>query len=621
MSTYIGAPGETTQVGAPIDGAPSVITPEKAIDNLATIKTDLGNITTGIANQNVVNAQTKTAAEQAQAMKDQEAIVNSQKQAEIDAKTKTADTLASIKGASDVGSTKTTDQTMNAQPVSNASQTSSQFKALPDTTYYDKAGNSIKFTAEQLKDPAIGMMSSDWSTSPVNTTPSEEALKTYAYIDASGVKRNSDGTEFTPTSPTINNSTQTDAQKIAQQQDDAFAQVNKDIASINNGTFPLTSDEQAQINDLQSTFNRMVDAQKLANRNYEGGITQLGIVSGRSRYAGELESGNIANAVNVGLSKIREIEDKAAKAVRDLKQGFKDNDYKMITDAYNRTQDHLKAKTDAIVALKKEVNDEADRLLKKQKDQAALDTEAGKQFESAIGGMNAYDEKTGQINNAIVDNFANYYKIDKNTARGMVADYYKKEKAPEKKVAEAFENKLLSTGYQTISPADVARMKAAGNQVIEYGGKAFMKPQKITTKTVTVGSGKNSYKLEQTFDQYGKKLSEKRIAGGGSGGSGGGNSTSSTKFTNTQKQKLKAAGLDNASDAEKLKYLYPGKNNKTAESVDKVSTYFKALKGGDNYVSPQDWQAAKTAWIADNGDPAKFDSTFKGWKNPNNLDY
>lgn len=158
----------------------------------------------------------------------------------------------------------------------------------------------------------------------------------------------------------------------SKRQEDAYNQFKTDIDSLRNGTFPLTEVENAQISAIQAKFDRLKQQQEIANKNYEGGIRQLGIVSGRSRYAPEMEIGNIQNAVSVGIQKIADIESKAAEAVTTLKQAFEERNYKLINTQYAALTDYLKQKSETINQINKNVQEEADRLQKKEMDRLAV---------------------------------------------------------------------------------------------------------------------------------------------------------------------------------------------------------------------------------------------------------
>jgi hypothetical protein len=53
----------------------------------------------------------------------------------------------------------------------------------------------------------------------------------------------------------------------------------------------------------------------------------------------------------------------------------------------------------------------------------------------------------------------------------------------------------------------------------------------------------------------------------------------------------------------------------------KVEYYFASVLGPDMKVSPQDWGAAKAAYIKDGGNATTFDTKFKGYQDPNNSYY
>jgi hypothetical protein len=148
---------------------------------------------------------------------------------------------------------------------------------------------------------------------------------------------------------------------INKKTDDAFAKYNQDMDSLRQGTFPLTADQQAQVDATKATFNRMIEAQKLANQNYTGAVNQAVLASGRSRYAPELALGEVQNSISAGISKIADIEAKAQDSLTQLKQGFDDRNYKLINDQYDKLNGYLKEKSDTISGIMKAVQDHADK--------------------------------------------------------------------------------------------------------------------------------------------------------------------------------------------------------------------------------------------------------------------
>lgn len=158
-------------------------------------------------------------------------------------------------------------------------------------------------------------------------------------------------------------------EQLLQEQNDkadaAYDDYKTQIDSVRNGTFPLSPDEQAQIDYVQKQLDTLRQQQITANNNYQGGITQLGIVSGRQRYAPEIQTGEIANAVNVGIQKIADIEAQAANTISTLRQGFKDNNYKLINSSYDALNNYLTQKTNTIKDIAQNVRDEAQLALSK----------------------------------------------------------------------------------------------------------------------------------------------------------------------------------------------------------------------------------------------------------------
>ena len=138
--------------------------------------------------------------------------------------------------------------------------------------------------------------------------------------------------------------------------DTAYTDYQNSINSIRNGTFPLTASQQAQIDAINQQFQQMRTVQLLANKNYEAGITALGITSGRSRYAPELDQGLIQAAVNSGIAKINELDTKQAQTVAQLEQGFQDKNLQMIQASYTAFQNYIKQKQDAITSIKTAVD-------------------------------------------------------------------------------------------------------------------------------------------------------------------------------------------------------------------------------------------------------------------------
>jgi hypothetical protein len=202
-----------------------------------------------------------------------------------------------------------------------------------------------------------------------------DKAKTDALNKASGALNgtNSFGTNSSETNSSVNDYA-ANQKAIQDNTQAAYNQINNSIANINNGTTPLTTDQQNQVNALQTQFNHLRDQQQQANDMFTGGTTTNTVRSGTSRYAGEYAAAAIKNSVDQGVAKIAEIDAKAASAVSNLTQGFKDGNIKSIRDSYTAYNDLQKEKSGMLDKLNtyataqlKLINDEKTAALTEQK--------------------------------------------------------------------------------------------------------------------------------------------------------------------------------------------------------------------------------------------------------------
>jgi hypothetical protein len=548
-----------------------VITSDLAKNDLAKKSTDLANWTSGIASQ-AQNVATNQANQKAAAISaNQTAADNALKTKELDAKTQTASTLNALKSTV-AGKTQESqanlvmkDENLAGGGVQNSAQ--GQTRATQPGTYYNQSGQAITLSAEDLKNPATSMLGAGWSMNkPAGTTGTTET--------------NTSGASKTTT---------TDDLQAKQDAEDASYQAK--IQQFVDGTFPLTAEEQAAINDLQKRFDNIIEQQKLANRNYEGGTNQLELISGRSRYAPDQAMGNIKSTIDQGLAKVADLESKAREAIYNMKQAMLDKNYKRIGALHDEISSTLAAKQKAIHDASSAINEEADRLLKNQQTQLNIDKlksdAANANFGKAIPAI--ADALTGDSTKdaETIKQLSDYYGLDQMNISGQVQAYKNKESDATVKQDE----QMIAKGYRTINPADASKLKDSDIRTLD--GRVYAKPKKVTTKVIKVGSGKSSQTYEVTYDEFGKEVNRKKTSSGG------------TSLTPSNAPTPKP----------------PKEKDVVKKMESKVNNFFKVYKGVDNKVSPQDFQKAKSAWIEDGGNPTAFDTKFRGWKNPNNSNY
>jgi len=143
------------------------------------------------------------------------------------------------------------------------------------------------------------------------------------------------------------------------------------------------------------------------------------------------------------------------------------------------------------------------------------------------------------------------------------------------------QQELLKEGYIYIkTPAERDALKNKGYEIIEIAGRTYGK--KPVLKTTTVKSGSTNYLI--TTDEMGNIVKRQVI------GSGAGTGVPAPKFDEKG-------------------------------SVSKIKQFFYGRTGDDGKVSPDDYNAAKSAWIEDGGTAKSFDANFYKMKNPNNVYY
>lgn len=331
-----------------------------------------------------------------------------------------------------------TEQQMNQQSVLNT-QTKAQKQADYNAQKQADALAAQKQSEIDAKNKLTGAMDGvDNFYGLENVTPGEQSMIKQGYTKDQILKLREDPNAFR-FAPTDENglpiTTAYGTKTIGQQQQEVLKQMDQNIQNLNtsmeqlnNGTFPLTPSEQASISAVQASFDRLKQQQIVANQNYEGGITQLGITSGRARYAGEIEMGNIQKAVGDGIQRISQIEQDAAAAVNNLKSAIEDKNYKRINDSYDKIDAALKEKSRVLEEMQNTVNEEADNMVKvaKAKQEEASVEAAAKQDKIKNLSTLAFKSLTGnaEADAKTIGDMAELYDLDPNMLLNAV---YEKE--------------------------------------------------------------------------------------------------------------------------------------------------------------------------------------------------
>ncbi len=134
----------------------------------------------------------------------------------------------------------------------------------------------------------------------------------------------------------------------AQAQLKATQDFNQHQADIQNGVIPLTSGEQAQIQNLQNQFQSLIDTQTTTNAGATGTAQIRGYQSGATEYDPTFQAKTIASISAAGAQKIANLQTQEASAVASLTQSFKDADIAASKAAFDSLQSAQKNVSDAI---------------------------------------------------------------------------------------------------------------------------------------------------------------------------------------------------------------------------------------------------------------------------------
>lgn len=148
---------------------------------------------------------------------------------------------------------------------------------------------------------------------------------------------------------------------IAQAQQDQ-SQVADTINSINNGTYPLSTSEKAQVANVATTYSQALKTAQTYAQAIQGGATVAGAASGLQEYSPSINLGNIQNAITAGQAKISTINGQILDAQGKLTTSLLNGDYKSATDLYKQISDNITARTSEINSIQKAIDDQTTQM-------------------------------------------------------------------------------------------------------------------------------------------------------------------------------------------------------------------------------------------------------------------
>lgn len=299
-------------------------------------------------------------------------------------------------------STNTSPETTPGTPeyqVLNTPNAGYHFEYAPDGTRTEVA-NGTNQPGFSLTPPANPETTSSSVTQENGVTIKQFADGTYGSYDAAG---NYQGTA------------------TSQQYQDAQTSqtLSNNIAELANGTYPLTSTEQAQVTALQNSFAALVTQQETANANLTGGTTIAENLYGMGTSLSGV--GQIQQTVTSGLAKIADLNNKMVSAVSSMETAFQQNDLAAMKDAY-----------DVLTGAQTDRQNEIDKLntAAEQKAKDMEDTNIQIQNQKDAEAKNTFDEAmanatfTEQQKNDAFNQYIQQADLTEKEKQDAVSNYY-----------------------------------------------------------------------------------------------------------------------------------------------------------------------------------------------------
>lgn len=148
-------------------------------------------------------------------------------------------------------------------------------------------------------------------------------------------------------------------------------QAKADLASIKAGTYPLTPGQQAQVDNITQTYQRLIDQQVTTNANITGVTTIIQNMLGMGNNA--IGIGNIQKAVGDGARKIAELNNEMIVKVAQMKDSIQKDDIDLVTKQFDQFNQAVQDK-------QKEIDKIETNIQKDQDKQEAANTSINESF-------------------------------------------------------------------------------------------------------------------------------------------------------------------------------------------------------------------------------------------------
>ncbi len=249
-----------------------------------------------------------------------------------------------------------------AQEKANADQSKAEQAQVAQTQKNIDTTNAQKQAEIDAKTAALGLASKGSTTTTNTTSPTTTTPSTTPSTATSSQSNIPDNTAIQSGLQTATDQFAQGVSDIQAQKDQLAQQVSGSLNSLLNGTIPLTPAQNSLVSSIQTQLQQNQAAQQVANQAYVGQVSEAAFRAG-GEYTNQQMSGQIANAVSYGVSKIAELDNAAAKTMATLEEQFQKDNY----DVINKNYDVLTKQLDDKSASLKETYDAVNKQLVDQR--------------------------------------------------------------------------------------------------------------------------------------------------------------------------------------------------------------------------------------------------------------
>lgn len=263
------------------------------------------------------------------------------------------------------------------------------------------------------------------------------------------------------------------------------AGVQKILDGYANGSIPLNTGEQAQVDGLKSQFQSLIDQQKLANTGAEGAGNIRGYSGGAAEYGSAFQTNVIGSIITAGQQKLADLNTKMASSIATLTTSLQDADMNRVKDAFDEYKSTQKERSDALnktitdtqKAIKDAQDDYYNRVTKPVTDIAAEAAKNGapKDILAKINGAGSVQEAINAAGDSL------------QTATGALGDYL------------AYKRQALLVGHVPVNYDDWQKSES-DKAIKEASAKAYATAYATeSAKSQFVNSDKNQQALEKQY--------------------------------------------------------------------------------------------------------------------------